>query len=260
MAGFLYFKPHHLNYVTRQDIEAWGVGHALPRQVACGICNSNTPAAAPGVVFADPQLQGDRPIKMDFAGNDPPQKWRKMPKSDLWIGYWTDALPTAAELIRTPHMPGFSVTLGNGQSWIIPLVRRYAPAEKKTVSNLPTYMECDDDGNWHNGPVLEVHAKLWEVTQPIADALLAEYVKGEPPTVTNEDIFNAITALLGANYLVGPGELSLMRAFTSEASTHAACMAACDWPTFMAWHDELEKKSDDLSPNAGLITSSGATA
>lgn len=250
MAGFLYFKPNHLNPITRADLVAWGLGYAFPRSVAAGLCNSNTPVGAPGTVFADPG--GERSAKLCVAE----QTWRKLPQSDVWCGYWNDERPTPADLARTPQLPGYSVMLAGGQEWIIPLVRRFDVARRTSVSNLPTYMECDDDGNWHRGPVLDLHAHLWDVTRPIADALLAEYVEGQPPEVADGAILTAIVALLAANYRVGKGELSLIRALTNEANTHAGCMAACDWPTFMLWSEE-QKKSELQPPQGDSTTSAG---
>jgi hypothetical protein len=257
MAGFLYFKPHHVAPVTRQLIAEWGLGYAFPRAVAAGLCNSNTPAAAPGTVFADPDLQGDRPIKMDFAGNDPPQIWRRLPISDVWCGYWRDAPPEPHELARQPQLPGYPVVLGGGREWLIPIVRRFDPAQQQLKSNLPTYMVCDDDGNWHRGAVTEIHAKLWEVTTPIADAMLAEFIDQRHVELTDAQILDCLSNLVQANYRVGPGELSLMQAFTSESGTHAACALACDWPNFEIWAAEIQKKSDSPPLSDGSTMSSG---
>lgn len=252
MAGFLYYKPHQLTPVMREDLVAWGLGYAFPKSCAPCLCQRNTPDDSAGHVFADPERMGDFGTKMDM----PNQTWRRLPKRALWVGYWNKAKPTPDDLLRSPYLPGHSVKLADGQDWIIPLVRRFDTVELVTTSSLPTYMEQDDDGNWHRGPVLETHAHLWDATQPIADALLAEYVHKQPPRVNDADIFTAIEALLGANYVVSGGELSAMRALTSEANTHAAVMAACDWPSFMAWDEEI-KKNEPPQPPAGLITPVG---
>lgn len=255
MAGFLYFKPGQLTPVTRQDIAQWGLGYAFPGPVAPRVCTANTPTDQPGTVFADP-------TRVDNIAMDMPHqaRWRKLPGSDIHVSYWLDAKPAPADLAVSPQLPGYAVALADNEQWTIPLVRRFDAVKLETVSNLPTYMECDDHGNWHRGAVLDIHAHLWDVTQPIADALLSEYVRGKPLILADNDIMRAIVALLSTNYAVGPGELTVLRAFSSEASTHAAVMAACDWPTFMQWHEEIEKKSEHPQLTAGSSMSAGAAA
>lgn len=266
MAGFLYFRPHETKPVTVPDLVALGLGYAFTRGVHHGLCQGDTPTRSIGCVFADPERMGDRAVKMDR----PNQAWRKLPKSDLWCGYWKDAPPTPADLARAQQLPGYPVKLAGGREWLIPLVRLFDQPAGKTVSNLPCAIECDDDGNWHRASTIDQYAHLWEATTPIAEAMLAQYAprEGEQPTavdVADKDIFHAIVTLLQANYVVGPGELSLMAALTSEASTHAAVMAACDWVTFLAWHDALsgggdEKKSASPSAEPGSGLSAGEAA
>ena len=252
MAGFLYFKPLHARHVTRGDLAQWHLGYAFPRGVQVGLCQANTPSGAAGTVFGDPQRLGEYGVRMDMAA----QQWQKVPKSDVWVGYWREAKPQPAQLAREPQIPGYAVKLADGQEWQIPLVRRFDTLALASVSNLPCYMECDDDGNWHRGELLQEHAHLWALTQPIADALLANYVEQRENEPTDAQVFGAAVGLLQANYVVGSGELSLMRAFTNEARTHAAVSAGCDWPTFVAWA-ENQKKSAPQPTSDGSTTSAG---
>lgn len=264
MAGFLYFRPHETTPITRGQIAALGLGYAFPKGVAAGICQGDTPTQSIGCVFADPARQGARSVKMDRST----QTWRRLPKSDIWCGFWNDDPPRPADLARDPQLAGYTVKLAGGREWLVPLVRLYDPLQKTTRSRLPCAMECDDDGNWHRGPVVAQHAHLWDVTTPIAEAMLAQYAprEGAEPAavdVADADIFAAIVALLQANYVVGPGELSLMGALTSEPNTHAAVMAACDWVNFLGWHESLsgggdEKKSASPSAAPGSALSAGA--
>jgi hypothetical protein len=205
-------------------------------------------------VFADPERLGGKVLRMDMSV----QEWRKLPKSDVHVGMWRDARPTPDELARVPLIAGYDIRLADAQAWKIPLVRRFDQVKLTTESALPCYMECDDDGTWRRGKVLDVHAHLWDVTAPVADALLAEYTEHTSPDVKDADIFKCVCALLAANYCVGPGELSLMQALTNEASVHAACMAACDWATFEAWAEQ-QKKSPSPPAAAGSTTSVGVT-
>jgi hypothetical protein len=126
-------------------------------------------------------------------------------------------------------------------------------------------MEPDEHGNWHRGQVVAAHAHLWDLTTPIATALVEEYTvdpasqERQRLELSDNDIFRAVVALLQENYVVGPGELALMRALTDEPSTHAAAMTACDWPTFLVWSEEQKKSAPPSTPD-GSTTSAGETA
>lgn len=260
MSGFLYFKPRTSKVVTRADLAEWGVGYAFPKSVASGQCMGETPTRTAGVVFADPQRMGDRPIKM---ATDEQATWRKLPGSDVWCSYWLDAKPRPADLARSPQLPGYQVCLADGHEWLIPLVRRFDVPQLKTVTSLPCYMECDENGNWHHGPVIERHAHLWDVTAPIAAALLEQYNVPSEERVSDyrdpsdQQILQAVVTLLAENYTVGAGELSLLHVFCNQGAAHAAAMAACDWPTFLAWADDRQKKSESPPAPAGSTTSAG---
>jgi len=252
MPGFLYFKPAHMSAVTPADLAAWGLEYAFTGSLGGSVCIRNTPSGGPGQIFADAERMGGLAIAMAMGE----QVWRKLPGQDLYVGYWRDHKPGPQDLARPQRIDGYEVQLADGHSWLIPLVRRFDVPTLSTVSQLPCYMELGEDGKWHRGQVLAVHAHLWNVTEPVANALLGEYVEEESREISDEAIFAAVVALLGANYVVGPAELSLIQALTNEARTHAAVMAACDWLTFMQWSD-LQKKSASPRAAAGLTTSVG---
>lgn len=254
MAGFLYFLPGRTNPLTRDEAVALGLGYAFTKSIGCGPCMGDTPTKSSGLVFGDPQRLDTRGIRMER----PAQTWLRLPKSqcekEVWVGLWNAARPTPLDLARSPQLPGYEVKLAGDAMWRIPLVRRFDTQQLTTVSALPCYMAVDDDGNWQRGQVVETHAHLWDLTAPIASALLESYTESGAGEISDTDILRAVVALLAENYVVGAGELSLLRALTNEATTHAAAMAACDWPTFIAWADE-QKKSD--STPAGSTTTAG---
>jgi hypothetical protein len=230
MAGFLYFRAGTVP-PTPDDIAELGLAHAFPsKSIDRCQCIANTPTGASGFVFGDTVRMAGRSVTM----NMDEQKWEKLPGSELHVGYWKDAKPKPADLARAERIAGHAVKLGDGQEWIVPLVRSFDRATLKTVSTLPCYMTVDDNGDWHRGDVLEQYAHLWAVTQPIDESLMAEYVTGDEPPAGEIDIFKTVVVLLQTNYVVGPGELSLLRAFTNEGRCYAAAMASCDWPAYMA--------------------------
>lgn len=50
------------------------------------------------------------------------QTWKQLPESNCWIGWQTESPPTPTELARSIPLPfaGPSITLGDGQEWMIP--------------------------------------------------------------------------------------------------------------------------------------------
>ena len=174
MAGFLYFRPAKTTPITPRVSMSWASATRFRAGVTHGVAMGNTPTGTAGSVFGDPTLHGERTVRIDMAE----QLWEPIPKTKLWVGMWTDARPTPAELAHTPQLAGYNARLGDGQEWTIPLVRRLDQATFQSVSNLPTYLKCDADGNWHRGPVVQQHAHLWEMTAPIADGALGRIRRG----------------------------------------------------------------------------------
>lgn len=251
MPGFLYFKPQFTAQVTLDHVKEWGLDYAFTSSPAGCVCMGETPTRTPGVVFGEDSRHKGRAITM----NREQQAWAKLPGSDVHVGYWLEAKPTPTDLARVVQLPGFRVRLADEQDWLIPLVRRFDAKARKTVSNLPCYMGVSDDGKWSRARVVAAHAHLWDVTAPIADALLGEYVDGTPVDVPDDQIFGAVVDLIKTNYVAGAGELSLMEALTNEANTHAAVLAACDWLTFREWAAEL----DAVKKNADEPVADGST-
>ncbi len=254
MSGFLYFRPS-TQTVTKELADEIGLGYAfssMPTGTACAI---NTPSGQNGYVFADEKRLGEYTVSMDLDN----QEWRKIPKSDCYVGYWKAAPPVPEDLLRTPSLPGYVVKMGDHQ-WIVPLTARFDDSRKMLVTALPCYLECDKDGNWNEGGVLELHRHLWEIGQPFRDDVAAQLMQGVPPRdFTNNELAGAAIGYLQANYVVGPMEMSMMRGLQQGPEIHGSIMAANDFATFARWSAE-QKKSHPPMTTDGLNTSSGAAA
>jgi hypothetical protein len=256
MSGFLYFKPGK-DTATLDLVKEWGLGYAFSASVTRVKCVANSPTGTGGITFSDRNRMGESETKMDM----PNQTWAKIPKSDVWVGYWNDAPPKPEELARPNQLPGYYVPLADEQKWLIPLVRRFDQDGSQFKSALPSYMDLDDDGNWVDGKVLDIHAHLWELTTPFADELFKANAEDgyEPRNFTANELGQTITTLLQTNYVVGPGELRLMKALTNEANTKHAILFACEVPVFLEWLTDQKKSNPQLAQD-GLSTIAGEAA
>lgn len=255
MSGFLYFKPGE-SAVTKESVKAWGLGYAFSERVAGVRCQGRTPNGAGGIVFADKTRMGESEIRMDM----PKQTWGKIPKSDLWVGFWNDAKPTPPDLARSQQLPGYDVLMADDVRWSVPVVRRFDVSKAELVSALPCYMECNDDGVWGPGRVMEAHSHLWELLTPFADDIISRMntPDAESTDFTDSQIYDVVTTLLQANYVVGPGELSVMKAIPLEAGWNRVILFACDFPTFWAWNEDQKKSSQPLASDAQNLTAGDA--
>jgi len=239
MAGFLYFKPHTTRNVTLAEAAAWGLGYAFEREPLSCACMANTPTGGAGVVFADPRRHADGGIKMDMDA----QVWRKMPAAkhpELYIGYWKDAVPEPVDLARKNQLLGYKVELADGNRWEVPVVRSFDMGAEALQSNLPSYLDVDDNGNLVPGQVMPLYAHLWELTTPFAEQMLADQYSG--PEVTVEEIRAAACRLLQVNYVVSAAEIAVIHLLTTEQLAHNIVAVAIDWPTYCQWRETCVQK------------------
>ncbi len=255
MAGFLYFKPGCTQTVTLALVKEWGLGYAFTSGPSGCVCQQNTPNGGTGVVFADTNRLGDYSPIMDLDN----QVWRKIPKSDCYVGMWKAAPPVPSDLERPKQLDGYAVPIGD-YTWSVPLTAKVDESRGKLVAALPCYVECDADGNWSEGTVLDAYKRLWEVGQPYRDDVADRIMEGaEPVNFTTQELSEAATAYIQANYVVGPGELSLMNGLTNEATVQAAILAANDLRTFYHWAEQQKKSEGSAEPD-GLTSASGEAA
>lgn len=254
MAGFLYFKPATTKTVTLADVREWGLGYAFASGMFSGLCIGDTPSGSKGMVFADATRLGDwQPlVQMDQ------QEWRKIPNSDCYVGFWKAAPPVPTDLERPQQLPGYRVAAGDHE-WLIPVTARFDDSRAMFAAKLPCYVDCDDEGKWIEGEVLDVHKHLWEIGQPFRDDMMARLLGGPPADFTLDQLRDAAVGYIQANYVVGQRELTMMRGLTTESTLHGAILAANDAPTYWAW-EEQQKKSASPAIVEDSITASGEAA
>lgn len=257
MAGFLYYAVGE-STVRLERIHKWGLAYALPERLSKRPANANHPSGRSGVVFCDP-------TRVNKTAVDPEaQRWRKMPARDgrpeLWLGYWLAEKPTAADLARDEMLPGLRVRLGpEGDWWQIPTVRDYDNEARRWRSELPAMLDYDDQGNLVDGAPLEAYRHLWDLTTPIAEAMLRQDLGlDETEPLTDEELGAAALALLRANYRVDVPELVQLGELVRGQSLGLVVTAACRKGQLLAWLETLEKKSDQPAPIGCDITAGPA--
>ncbi len=254
MAGFLYYKSGKPkdNQVTLDELDEWGLSYAFdvaPAPVPC----VQGPDGGSGFTFADESRLDGKTVG-HYADK---QEWRKIPGSELYIGCFKDAVPTANDLSRQSQLPGYMFPLADGKQWRIPVVRQFLEGQDKPVCALPHYLDIDDEGNEIPGQVAEVHRYLWEATEDYTAALVGpERDEGDEIKV---DWWDKAAILLGANYVVGKTELALARVFDTSNSPMTVCLLAIDYPVYQKRRDAQKKTSSTQTPD-GQPMSDGAAA
>ena len=242
MAGFLYFvesKPRN----TAEIIAEYDLGYALdPGCVLSPISLGASPSGKPGCLLAD----GNRVSKVAFRPKQ--QTWKHV--NGLWVGMLNDDRPTPTDLLRPQMVAGYPVILGDGNQWIVPLVRQYNH-DAEHGSRLPHSRDLDENGNWVKGPVLAKYEHLVELTESFFDrwdVALREAIENKADDFSVDDPEPEKTAVkvLSANYVISDIEVALLRLLQDEGDTAGEIMwAACDCRLALSWILSDKKKEAD---------------
>jgi hypothetical protein len=246
MAGFLYFRPQQTKNVSPDDVKAWGLSYAFEQPPESRVCHNNTPTKTAGIVFADGKRQEPGNVKMDMEN----QVWRKMPRpgqQDIYVGYWKESPPGPGDLARANQLSGYSLRLADGSEWLVPVVRLFDEASGQPRSNLPSYLDIDENGKTIPGQVMPLYAHLWDLTAPFAEQMMSE----GGPEVSRDDIYQAARTLLQVNYVVDMIEIVQAHLLTTEQLAHNIVAVAVDWPTYLRWREVSKKKTPSPVTVAG---------
>lgn len=256
MAGFLYFRAGDTRPITRDLIAKYGLGYAFTGGLTNRPTSSTSPSGTPGLVFADASRQEGQ----DVGYHPDRQTWRKLPRVDgrpeLWVGYWNEAKPGPLDLARLKQLRGVPVTLADGRDWDIPIVRRFDGIEATWKSELPAAWVCDDDGNLVPGSTPKaMYAHLWDLTTPIADAMLS-IAGGESEEMPDQvAVGRAVVALLATNYALGAAEIELLELVANDEA-HSIVLVATRYDTLIDWMSQ--KKTCDQLAESGATLLAGA--
>jgi hypothetical protein len=254
MAGFLYFLPGHKT-AKPADITAARLDYAIERKAIQPVVAG--PWDGPGVIVAD-----ERSVERHALRYRPAvQTWHPCRRAEgepmVWVGWYTDEPPTAAELVRDPMLPGVDVTLPDGDRYHVPTARRWDEFEGRLLWScaLPQSLARDATGVWvPRGPVAK-YARLWDLLAGFVTArelAIAQATDGGTVLFDYPPINDLAIAVLGINYRIGADELEARGLWTQEIRD-AVIRAALDDATREAW----VKKKMVATVHAGGIFSPG---
>jgi hypothetical protein len=238
--------------------EAWS--DVEPRDVCYCDVIGRGPDGGPGVVVSALAVHGGQPPRrLGYFPSDPSIQWTQV-HAGLWMAIDKHYPPTPADLARRTRFPGVGVTLGDGQAWEVPVLRRIDSGEPC----LPRDMFWDGAGDF----VLTLQRRyedLWRMVERVVDL----YFRPESPGFGSIELEQALTialAVLSLNYRLGPAEQQVLR-LVNSVNWQEVLGAMVEMPKFLAFvQADAEKKSaspaDSPLPNSspGGVACSPTTA
>lgn len=244
-----------------------GLGHVFDaaHQPAVGQSTAG-PGGPGGCVLGDPSAAAGLGFYPEA------QTWERLPgHAGTWIGRWNDRpLPTPEDLQRADGVPGYWTELegpDGRRRWLVPTLRVHPSG-----TNLPQSIRMNSDGTLTTvvlpryAEICRQAVRLWDITRSVNGLLGPGEAAVEPMSDAEEFLFAA--AVLGVNYRVGPGELSMLGCLTTDNLKRVLYLAV-DLPGFFLLRSneaEAAKKSGASLPPpgwprvAGGTTSSGGEA
>ena len=149
-----------------------------------------------------------------------------------------DLMPRPCDLEREMGIAGPEVTLGDGNAWRVPLVRRWDAQRLEHVTMLPQAMRTVMEGGGAGGKrrvVIEVTPEYASVDAS-ADRIFAGFTEGV--TVPLEEVFAQAVELLAVNYRIGQEEAGLL-GLLDEARALEILGMCIDLPAMNAHAAEL---------------------
>jgi hypothetical protein len=128
----------------------------------------------------------------------------------FWIGY--DKLPKPPELERKNKISGHLVKLGDGNQWEIPVARLYTG--EPMVSQV---LKLDPSSGKMLMEIEGKYKRIWEIACEYYELRVGAYeANADNFKYTFSDIFDLCAEIMGANYVIGKWEISLMGLVNTE--------------------------------------------
>lgn len=239
---FLYFfSGIDRDKLTRQDVSQTWLADVLTdelrtdvkfRSVTKHFVNSG-PGGASGIIIAaaNPSHIPSQPI-----GYFPDrQTWVDV--GGTWLGYDNVERPHPEALRREKLTAGHEVILGDGNSWIAPVIRKHD--EGRWSCNLPMKTGLNPAGEYTEAVRADV-AWAWDAACELWNA---RYADGG---ITKGRFLEVVTKLLGLNYRIGPHEVFALDLFDSENMTELV-FAFLDVAATESWCEAQESKKNQTA-------------
>lgn len=249
MSSFLYFFPGRPS-IRASEYESFGLKPSLGQAEAHVSCELTGPGKRSGCMIR----AGSSPVaEAQYSPDD--QDWIECDGGKFWLGCEKSSRPGPDDLIRVDDCGGYSVLLGDGNRWNIPVARMDPDGED--LSTLDKSIGMDRDGRLTMKPMSRYDALIdyastaWDMFVHNHDAEAVE-----APIADEAFKFDAAVSALSSNYHVTKWEVSLLRLITLSSQVHILS-AICDWPTYMRRVSERQKKTASDSMSDGSSTADG---
>lgn len=243
MAGLLYYRPGASQKPDLKTLEAWSLGHAFDSAPAATKLQGSTPDGGSGLLMGDQKRLGDYAVGYYPAE----QEWRQGP--DWWVGWYTAAQPGPDDLARAQQLPGYTLTMGDGNQWTLPLTRNVDEAGNPQCA-LPAVLTMDASGNVGVGGPVAQYKHLWDATEWAWLAMVGDKELPMPRVI------DTVGLLYSANYFIHARELFALGVFGTELTPGVMLSLAIGRERWLAW-EEKQKKTRPQSPTDGLTISAG---
>jgi len=159
------------------------------------------------------------------------------------VGMWEDWRPGERDLMRARVREGYRVELGNGEEWLVPVLK-YATGR----SGLPEELRVTSEGKLERKPRVEYAGlcaraeRYWEALLAIAGGARAESV-----ILSDAEGYLLACEALGLNYRVTRAEVNLLGLLNDVADRQTlgqAVYAAVDGPGLEAFASALKKNDE----------------
>jgi hypothetical protein len=260
MSAPLYFFPKVMlsgfaqaGKPSRSLLESRGLGHltdleSLNDLAHCEVCGKG-PSGDPGIVFSPlPIVSREPPRRMGYYHAD--QNWTRI-NDLLYIGVDPAFPPTPEDLLRKSFFPGYKITLGDGQTWEVPIIRDFSTRSPR----LPQDMFLDEYGSF-TMQLRDEYAELWKKTERVA-RLFFDPKSSEFCSIQLDQALAISLDALSLNYRIGQPEQRVLRLVTSE-NWQDVLGATVDWPffeTYLQKEEEASKKNGVVPPGPDLTSS-----
>lgn len=239
--GFLYYIPGGSRSVRIGDVPA--LAYAFDGAIIAREVIGAGPDGKTGVVIADASTPAE---KLGYYADQ--QTWRRVPRTDYWVGFETADPPGPDSLRRKRMLPGHPVELADGHTWTVPsvIVREATDDGMSGRLALPTTVGVNDNGDWVRLGVLPQHERLAGVAQSwfemLIDTLAAagqsqdaeEATKNVRISMTFAEWFDAVVTVLQANYRISAVEATSLKILNEDVAA-VILNAAVDMPTLLEY-------------------------
>lgn len=215
------------------------------RELSLSEITASGPGGQSGTMLVPLAPGREPPVRLGYKPDF--QTWHD--EGDFWIGFDNESPPAPAELARKKQITGYRMQLGDGQEWVIPILRR--PDDS---SELPSAFTLAAAGGVSQA-VRPQYRALWEASAEICQW----FVEGtliDAARLRLHELIEWCVRILSVNYRFDRVLQNHLGVIGNEEWASILCYAI-DWPTVQAI--DSQKKTPPLTtPDMPTSTSPGS--